>query len=199
MCGGRDGRDIDLTRWKRQKAAMTRHPYVLAFAAALLTSCGTGDGRTTEAGEPSYEGASAHDRAWLEEIHDSGLAEIRLGGLAVKKGGSAAIRETGRKLVADHTHFDAALVRTADSTGVDLPRATGGGRIDVARRLAEESGGPFDRDFVTTAIAEHRKSITDTSTEVREGSSPEVTDLARTLLPILRAHLAMLRKASPVS
>jgi hypothetical protein len=48
-------------------------------------------------------------------------------------------------------------------------------------------------------IAGHKKVIADTEAEVREGSSPKVTELARAALPTLRKHLNMLQKAAPTS
>lgn len=193
---------------------MIRHSYALAAAAAVpvavagmlaLTACGTGSaGRAGSAGRDTAVKASTGapvseaDRDWLAGMHRSGLADVRYGRLAERKGATAAVREAGSTLAADHAAFDEKVVQAAARLHVDLPGSAGSARLAVARRLENESGSRFDRDFTATTIEEHRKAITDAETEAREGSSPEVTGLAREVLPDLRRHLAMLRKASPV-
>jgi putative membrane protein len=124
---------------------------------------------------------------------------VQSGRLAEKKGGSQAIRHAGAMLVADHSRFDADVTRVAKRLDVELPRTAGADHIAVIQRLDKESGSRFDRDFVTTMIAGHKKVIAATETEVRGGSAPAVKDLARAALPTLHKHLSTLEKASPTS
>jgi putative membrane protein len=101
--------------------------------------------------------------------------------------------------VIDHGALDTDVTQVADALGVELPRTAGREHIADVKRLENESGGQFDHDFVSTMIAGHKKVIADTEAEVREGSSPKVTELARAALPTLRKHLNMLQKAAPTS
>jgi putative membrane protein len=101
-------------------------------------------------------------------------------------------------LATDHAALDQKVLHVASDLGVDLPATERSGQLARAQRLEKESGSRFDRDFVTAMVQEHEKAIGATEGEVRGGSSPEVTALARTALPGLREHLAILRKASPV-
>lgn len=191
---------------------MTRHSYVLVTVALVVTAsagCGTGrgSGRSGKAGGHTAVTASASsrspvssaDRSWLAEAHQADLAEVQCGRLAEERGASAAVRRAGGVLVADHTAFDTEVRRVAETLDVELPRTAAAEDVTLARRLAAESGGRFDRDFVSAMIAGHEKVIADTQREVREGSSPKVTALARAALPTLHKHLAILRKAAPTS
>jgi putative membrane protein len=166
-----------------------------------LTACGTeAGGREAAVTAPvsSSASVSARDRAWLASIHQSNLADVQYGKLAERKGATAAVRRAGGMLAADHGEFDKKVVRVADGLGIRLPTSQRAGQLAVAQRLQKESGSRFDRDFVATMTEEHRKDITAAEAQVREGSSPEVTALARAALPALRGHLDMLRKANPV-
>jgi putative membrane protein len=184
---------------------MARHLLALAVGTLLVampacTSVGTGR-RTAVAVTASSPGGtvSARDRAWLVTAHQANLAEIQVGRMAAKKGGSRAIRQTGAMLVTDHTKFDTEVTDVARRLGVELPGSASADDIAAAQRLDKESGVRFDRDFVTTMIAGHRNVIALTEAEVRQGSSADVTALARSALPTLHRHLAVLEKASPTS
>ena len=69
------------------------------------------------------------------------------------------------------------------------------GDIAAAARLSNESGSPFDRDFLSTMITGHEQVIVDTKAEIRKGSSPQVISLAQAALPVLYKHLNLLEKA----
>jgi putative membrane protein len=184
---------------------MKRHPYFLAAVTLLLTApaacsaSGTGRQAAVTASASPTPSVSSRDRAWLVEAHQANLAEQQGGRLAEKKGSSAAVRRAGGTLVVDHGALDADVTQVAGVLGVELPRTAGSEHIADAKRLEKESGGRFDHDFVSTMIAGHKKVIADTEAEVREGSSPKVTGLARAALPTLHKHLNMLQTAAPTS
>jgi predicted outer membrane protein len=176
---------------------MTRRRRRAVAALLLLSGCGAaGSGR-----DAALRAADVRpgERAWLVSLHQDGLAHLRYGGLAVRKGGTAAVRRAGSVLVADQGRLGPEVIRTAGRLGVGLPRAERVEQLALARRLADEVGGGFDRDFVAVTAADHERAIARTEDRLRDGSSPELTALARGVLPTLRARLAMLRRADPVS
>jgi putative membrane protein len=177
---------------------VARHPYVFAVAGLLLAGCGTsGSGREAAARAPAAS-VSAGDRAWLVALHQDGLADVRNGRLAERKGATTAVRRAGTTLVADQVASGPKVIRTANALGVELPRVERTAQLALGRRLADETGSRFDRAFVAAMAEEHEKAIARTEDQVRDGSSPELTELARTALPRLRAHLDMLRRANPI-
>lgn len=146
----------------------------------------------------STASVSAADRAWLAATHQSDRAEVQYGRLAERKGTIAAVRHAGSVLETEHDAFDAKVLHVAGGLGIELPAAERSAQIAVGRRLENESGSRFDRDFTETMADEHRRAITAAEEETREGGSPDVVALARTALPLLRGHLEMLRRANPV-
>jgi putative membrane protein len=175
---------------KRQLSALV--------AAVLLTGAGACSSSRAEhlAGSGPTPSASSRDRAWLAEAHQANLAETQVGELARKKGGSAAVRAAGAMLVTDHVAADAQVTRVARSMGVTLPSAATPADAAAARRLGDEAGGRFDRDFTATMATGHQKVIADTQAEIDQGSDEQVKNLAQTTLPVLRKHLDTLRRAA---
>lgn len=194
---------------------MKRHRYPRALPAAALVmavaaGCG-GTGRSEHGGtidHPAGAAASmapstsaparrpaARDRAWLTFIHQVNLAEMRAGELAQQKGGTAAVRSAGKMLVADHEALDAKVTKVARDLGITLPATAPPDQQALAKKLENESGGRFDRDFLSNMITGHRQAIATTQDEVAQGSAPDVKALARAALPDLNKHLSTLRKA----
>jgi putative membrane protein len=175
--------------------------YVPAAAAALLgASAAYGPSTAPTAGgtggvAPAL-GISRQDRAWLQHLHEADLAEVEAGEMAAKKGASPMVRAAGTMLATDHDRFDTAVVRTARNLGVDLPGAAAPEDAAARDRLADEIGSTFDHDFTATMIINHEKIIDATQTEIRQGSSPWVTGLARQALPMLRKHRTTVQKAA---
>lgn len=166
-----------------------------------LGACGVGgSGRQAAVTAPVSSGASVSpaDHAWLITMHQADLADVQYGRLAERKGATLAVRRAGSMLVAGHTALDEKVTNVADTVGVALPATERAGQLALAQRLQKESGSRFDRAWVTAMVQEHEKAIATTEDEVRGGSSPEVTALARMALPDLREHLTMLRRANPV-
>ncbi|MDN3359893.1 DUF4142 domain-containing protein [Actinomadura sp. DC4] len=169
-------------------------PFLLASGA-----CGTGGGR--QAGVTTVSSGasvSAADEAWLTTIHQADLAGVQYGRLAERKGATTAVRHAGSTLAAGHAALDEKVIHVADTLGVGLPANERISQLVLAQRLQKESGSRFDRVFVAAMAQEHEKTVDGTAKEVRSGSSPEVTALARIALPDLREHLTMLRRANPV-
>jgi putative membrane protein len=171
----------------------------MALVLGVLGACGTSrTGREAAVTVPADAPASDADRAWLTATHQDDLADVQYGGLAQRKGVTAAVRHAGRVLAAEHAALDAKLLHVANALGAGLPRSQRAGQLAVAQRLEKEAGSRFDRDFVNVVIDAHEKALARTEEEVRGGSSPAVIALARTALPALREHLTMLRGANPV-
>jgi putative membrane protein len=97
-------------------------PIRLTLATLALTgaaACAAGSAtHVATTGAPSTNGG---DRAWLSAAHQANLAEIQVGELAKKKGGSAAVRAAGAMLVTDHVASDTQVTRVAKSLRLTLP------------------------------------------------------------------------------
>ncbi len=178
------------------------HLVPLALAVAVLTAgCGeatTGAGTAASASpqaQADQVALSDQDRIWMKRIHQGYLAETRAGGLAERKGASAAVKELGTKLVSAHTDLDAELTQAAARLGVELPSALSGAQEKAGKALEGASREEFDRAFVTAIRKQHATALKETRTELKKGSSPEVKAMATSALAVLRHHLLLTKTA----
>ena len=171
-------------------------PLLIALGACSVG----GGGRQAAVTAPAGTGGpvSTADEAWLTMIHQADLADVQYGRLAERKGATSAVRHAGSMLATGHAALDKKVIHVAGTVGVALPATERADQLALAQRLQKEPGSGFDRAFVTAMAADHEKAIAATESETKNGSSPEVTALARAALPDLREHLAMLRRANPV-
>jgi putative membrane protein len=170
----------------------------LAFAVAVLTAgCGeatTGARMATASPQASVAAQvppSDQDRIWMKKIHRDYLAEARAGGLAERKGATAAVKELGAKLVSAHTELDAELTQAAARLGVELPSELSGQQKKAGKALEKASGEDFDRAFLAMIRKQHATAIGETRAELKKGSSPEVKAMAKSALQVLRHHLLL--------
>jgi putative membrane protein len=178
---------------------MKRHTTRLSIAMLALTgaaACAGGSGAHHSAGAGTPSTASG-DRSWLAAAHQANLAEIQVGELAKKKGATAAVRAAGAMLVTDHVASDTQVTPVAKSLKLTLPSSATPADAAAASRLGNETGAQFDHDFVSTMMTGHQKLISETQAEISHGSAPQVKDLARNTLPVLRRHLTTLQQAAP--
>ena len=136
-------------------------------------------------------GASRED--FLKNAIMGDNSEIKLGGLAAHKAGSAAVRAYGRTLVKDHTKAEAQATRVAAQIGVNPPSRALLKADAEYLKLRLLSGDSFDREFVNYMVNDHKQDIRDFSGMAGRHSGP-VSRLAAMQLPTLHKHLDIARQ-----
>ncbi len=139
---------------------------------------------------------TGQDAKYLQQAHQTNLAEIAAGHLAQQKGNSQTVKNLGAKFVHDHTKLDNALKPVAQNAGVSLPQAPNANQQAVASRLKAVSGSQFDTLFVTTQLAGHTQAIQAGQTEIASGTNPQVVNLARDSAPVIESHHQALESAA---
>jgi len=182
---------------------MKDRPFVTAglLAALLLVAAGCGEDGSVSSSSSSSTSQdssapvriSAADRSWAVATHRGDLAEIAAGKLARSKGTSHAIRAMGKKLVTDHSRLDARLLKTTGALTLALPSQASDAQRKAGKKLAGKSGHAFDTAFAHGQIHAHRKAVERTRTELHDGESPKIHELADHALPILKKHLRKLK------
>lgn len=138
---------------------------------------------------PSAHGTpSPQDTQFLQQSHQTNLAEIAAGHLAQQKGKSQTVKNLGAKFVTDHTKLDQSLKSVANSVGVSLPSTPNSSQQAVENQLKKKSGTQFDNLFVTSQFAGHTQAMQATQTEIDSGSDPKVVKLANESLPVIESH-----------
>ena len=115
-------------------------------------------------------------------------SEIKLGAMAMEKGGSAGIRAYGKMLNADHTAHKAKLAAIAKPLGMTIPDGMPAGSDVEYLKLKVLSGASFDKEFARHMVKDHQDDIADYQKEIAR-NDPATVKVATATLPTLRKHL----------
>lgn len=140
--------------------------------------------------------APSQDSNWLVAAHQTNLAEIEAGKLAAQTGHANPIRNAGRMLAKDHAALDAKLKPVAKRLGVKLPDRPNATQRDQMKSWRGVTGIKFDRTWAYDEANDHVRAIELTEREVQHGSLPQVKQLAKAALPVLKKHLHALHAAA---
>lgn len=119
-----------------------------------------------------------------------------MGELGQQKATSAAVKALAKTLSDDHQKANDELAAIAKAKGVELPSSMGSTQQSTISSLEDKQGQDFDREFVQTAIQDHKKDIAAFERASRELTDPDLKAFAQKTLPVLRTHLQQAEQAS---
>ncbi len=131
------------------------------------------------------------DDAFLSKVSQANLAEIAAGKLAVSNGGSAEIKELGRKMVDDHSAAQKEVVILAKKESVTIPREPDPGHMAANEQLSGISGNAFDSTYLKNQLADHEAAVLLFEAESTSGTDADAIAYAKKYLPKLKMHLRM--------
>jgi putative membrane protein len=169
---------------------------LLIVAVFGLAGCGGAAGPTGTASPQQTDVATTEDRAYLIAAHESNLMEIAAGRTAQAKGATAAVRDLGADLVADHSTLDRSLRQLAHQLGVPLPSAAPSARQTQSSQYSQVTGADFDRLFVTTQMTGHDQALRAANAEGSSGGTSAVKVAALATVPVIERHITMLNRAA---
>ncbi len=104
-------------------------------------------------------GQIMEDKMFLRRAAEAGIAEVKLGQLAIQKGSSDEVKSFAQKMVEDHTVLNRDLAQIADSMGVMLPKTVN--KEDQAEydKLNTLSGNDFDMEYLSLMVKDHHKDL----------------------------------------
>ena len=161
---------------------MRRNPTVVVLVAAGLCV----------AAVPTSQ-PSTPDQKFAMSAAADGLKEVALGRLASNQAESAAVRDCGRMMVADHSTANDQLLTIAVQEGLAPARDLTPDAQSTFDKLTALHGPAFDKAFVSAMIDDHREDIDSFQQEVDHGTDAAVKDWARNTLPVLKRHLGMVQ------
>ena len=116
-------------------------------------------------------------------------SEIMLGKLVQEKGTRQEVKDLGRMLEQDHTQAREQILALAKKMNVQpSDKITPEARAE-ARKLNRLSGDKFDLEFISYAVKDHKKDISEYNAEAKK--KVDSAQLAQQTLPILQKHLDM--------
>ncbi|MDP9842377.1 DUF4142 domain-containing protein [Streptosporangium lutulentum] len=163
---------------------------LVLMALAVLVLGGAISGVAAAQSAPSDQ-----DSHFLVQAHRANLAEIEAGKTALDKASDQTVRDLANRFVADHTRLDANVRKAAEDLNVTLPDRPGPKQRAVLDKVSALSGAAFDRAWIAAEIKGHRETLDAVNTELRDGSSTEVKQLATDAKPVVQEHLNLLEKA----
>jgi putative membrane protein len=115
------------------------------------------------------------------------LAEISVGGLAQKNGGSDDVKSFGKMLVDDHTASNTKATSLAQANGITPPTEPKAADKQKHDELAKLSGAEFDRELAKAMVKGHEEAIS--KFEAASKGDDDISKFAQETLPTLQKHL----------
>jgi putative membrane protein len=134
---------------------------------------------------------SGLDTLFLTTSIQTDLAEIGTSKLALAESRNQRVRGLAQRLIADHTKMLASGRALASRLGIPAPTSPSPTQTWIAKVLAGLRGHVFNHWYASAQVAGHQEAIEITKLEVKAGSDATVRAVARTALPMLRAHLRL--------
>jgi putative membrane protein len=139
-------------------------------------------------------GQVMQDKMFLRKAAEGGIAEVKLGQLAVQKGSSDDVKAFGQKMVDDHTKINLEMARVADSIGVMLPKSMN--KEDQAEydKLNALSGNDFDVEYLSFMVKDHHKDLHEFRIEAASPADPALHDAVVKAQSVIHEHTVMVDK-----
>jgi putative membrane protein len=134
-------------------------------------------------------------QSFVSQAASSGMAEVQLGKLAVKKSQNPQVKQFAQMMIKDHTNADNQLKSLAKKQNVSLPTAPGPEEQAAAKALQDKSGGAFDSAYAQQMVQDHQKAV-DLFQQASQDNSldPSLRTFAQKTLPKLQHHLEQAKK-----
>jgi putative membrane protein len=135
---------------------------------------------------PSFAQDAASQK-FLKEAIEGNFAEVQMGQLAKKQGGSEGVRAFGDMLQNDHSAANQRATAAATSLGMTPPASASKKQQADYDKMAKLSGAQFDKKFAAHMVADHKKDIKDYEKAAKRKDA--AGSYATETLPTLRKHL----------
>jgi putative membrane protein len=139
-------------------------------------------------------GQVMQDKMFIRKAAEGGIAEVKLGQLAVQKGGSDEVKALGQKMVDDHTKLNSAMAQVADSMGVMLPKTMNKDDQAEYDKLDKLSGNDFDVEYLTVMVKDHHKDLHEFRMEAASPADQTLHEAVVKAETVIHEHAVMVDK-----
>ena len=150
----------------------------------------TGTGTTGTVGAPGTPGtATAGDRGFVEKAAAGGMAEVKMGKLAVDKGTSPTVKQFGQKMVDDHSKANDELKTIAAKKNLPMPADVDSEHAAVYDKLSKLNGPAFDKAYIDAMVKDHDEDVKEfRKAASMSGLDPDVKAWAKKTLNVIEQH-----------
>jgi len=159
---------------------------LLAFTAILGTLAVSG-----LSGATSDTAMSAGDSHFAMKAAAGGMAEVKLGELALRNASSQDVKTFGQRMVDDHTKANDNLKQIASKDNINLPTSIDAKDQATYDRLSKLHGAAFDKAYMQDMVKDHKTDVAEFQKEANSGKNPDIKGFASDTLPTLQQHLSL--------
>lgn len=139
---------------------------------------------------------SSADNNFVMKAAQGGMAEVKLGQLAMDKASSQTVKDFGQRMVTDHTKANDQLKQVAAKDGITLPTSLDAKDQATYDKLSKLSGTQFDREYMRDMVKDHQTDVNEFRKESQSAKNPDVKQFAQQTLPVLEQHLTLAKEDS---
>jgi len=164
---------------------------VSGFVAGLLTAgCFVMAAGQVRADDKSL---NAMDKSFAMKAAQGGMAEVKLGELAVNHGSSEKVKQFGQRMIDDHGKANTEFKEIATKKGMTLPSSLDAKTKALYNRLEGLHGAAFDSAYIKAMKEDHAKDIAEFKREAANGHDSDIKGFASKTLPVVQEHYKMLQ------
>ena len=142
-------------------------------------------------GAPGQTGQQMMDKQFVRTAAENGLADVKLGSLAVEKG-SPGVKELAQKIVDDHTMMNKEMGTVADSLGAMLPKKMSKDAQMEYEKLSGLAGKDFDTEYLTFIAKAHYADLHAFHMEASVAADPELASEVVKGMGMMHQHLGLI-------
>ena len=146
-------------------------------------------------GAPGQMGQQLEDKAFVRTATEDGIADVKLGQLAIQKGGPE-VKAFAEKIVPDHEAINKELATVADSLGVLLPKKMNKDDQAEYDKLNGLSGKDFDTEYIPFILKAHWKKLHDFYMEASVAVDPTLASTVVNAMRTMHDHLGLIAQVA---
>jgi putative membrane protein len=146
-------------------------------------------------GNPGQTGQHMLDKQFVRTAAQNGIADVKIGMLAVQKGGPE-VKDLGQKMIEDHTRINKDMGEMAELIGTMLPKKMSKEDEAEYEKLNGLSGKDFDTEYLTYIAKSHFQDLHVFHQEAAVASEPELAQEVVRAMHTMHEHLGLIAKTA---
>ncbi|RYD74994.1 MAG: DUF4142 domain-containing protein [Sphingobacteriales bacterium] len=142
-----------------------------------------------DANEDKKSGGAEDDAEFMVKAASGGMAEVKMGELAMQKGMSQMVKDFGKMMVDDHTKANNELMALASAKNITLPSQPGEDYMKKYDDLNKLSGKDFDEKYMDMMQKDHKDDVELFEDAAEDAHDADIKAFAAKTLPTLQMHL----------
>lgn len=159
-----------------------------AFSPCVMAQSGSGSIHIDDGARKMMK---SQDATFAMKAAQGGMAEVRLGQLALEKSTNPEVKSFGQKMVDDHSKANKELKAAAEKDGMTLPKTMSAKDEALYQKLSQLSGSSFDKAYMKAMVKDHEEDVKQFQNEANSGTNAGIKNFASTTLPTLQEHLQL--------